>query len=523
MAYKQIPNLPAAIALNGTEELEAVQAGTSVRTTTGQIASLAGPAPTVLLNVPPGTVLGRFVGAGTGIAQNLPIAVDASGNVGIGTSSPGYKFDVNGSARISNIGGASQLEIGDGQTSNQFAFIDLVGDTTYSDYGLRIIRGNTGANTTSEIVHRGTGALALATTEAAPILLNTNSTERMRITSSGDVGIGTSSPSQVLQVRKDTASAAGAGVIVTNLGGNQAFFTSEYGTGGVSVHKASYFTNSSEHGMYGEGAVPYVFYTNTNERMRITSAGNVGIGTSSPNYKLQVNPSSTSGSNFHIEDYDSGSGGANRAVISVTEAYNNDTYGDGFASHYARGTAASPLAIQSGDVTGYFYGRGYDGTSFRTFSWMEFPVDGAVSTGVMPLAIKFVTGSSSAAERMRITSAGNVLIGNTNGVNKLDVTGSFGRGAPVTKTADFTLADTENWVINNKSGSSCTVTLPAASSWTGREVMFKTIQAQTLVSASSNVVPLDGGSAGTAILAGTAGKWATLVSDGTNWVIMAGN
>ena len=93
-------------------------------------------------------------------------------------------------------------------------------------------------------------------------------------------------------------------------------------------------------------------------------------------------------------------------------------------------------------------------------------------------------------------------------------------GAPVTKTANFTLAATENWVINNKSGSTCTVTLPAASSWTGRSVVFKNMQAQTLVSASSNVVPIDSTSAGTAILLGVIGNWATMVSDGTNWVIM---
>lgn len=96
-------------------------------------------------------------------------------------------------------------------------------------------------------------------------------------------------------------------------------------------------------------------------------------------------------------------------------------------------------------------------------------------------------------------------------------------GAPVTKTADFTLADTENYVINDKSGSACVVTLPAASSWTGRSVLFKTIQAQALDSASSDVVPLAGGAAGTAILTGTAGNWAMLVSDGTNWIIMAAN
>jgi hypothetical protein len=90
-----------------------------------------------------------------------------------------------------------------------------------------------------------------------------------------------------------------------------------------------------------------------------------------------------------------------------------------------------------------------------------------------------------------------------------------------TKVADFTLADSEGWVINNKSGSTCTVTLPAASSWGGRAVTFKNLQLQTLVSASSNVVPLIGGAAGTAILPGLVGAWATVVSDGTNWVIMA--
>ena len=92
--------------------------------------------------------------------------------------------------------------------------------------------------------------------------------------------------------------------------------------------------------------------------------------------------------------------------------------------------------------------------------------------------------------------------------------------APVTKTADFTVADNETWLINNKSGSTCTVTLPTASAWTGRTLTFKNMQAQTLVSASSNVVPIDSTTAGTAILLAVVGNWATMVSDGTNWVIM---
>lgn len=92
---------------------------------------------------------------------------------------------------------------------------------------------------------------------------------------------------------------------------------------------------------------------------------------------------------------------------------------------------------------------------------------------------------------------------------------------PVTVTADATVAATVRWIINNKSGSACVLTLPAAADFEGRELHVKTIQAQAVNSANSNVVPLIGGAAGSAILTGTAGKWATLVSDGTNWVIMA--
>ena len=92
--------------------------------------------------------------------------------------------------------------------------------------------------------------------------------------------------------------------------------------------------------------------------------------------------------------------------------------------------------------------------------------------------------------------------------------------APVTKNADFTVGLGETWIINNKSGSTCTVTLPTASSYSGRVLTFQNYQAQFLVSASSNVVPLAGGAAGTAILENVAGNWATLVSDGTNWVTM---
>ena len=92
-------------------------------------------------------------------------------------------------------------------------------------------------------------------------------------------------------------------------------------------------------------------------------------------------------------------------------------------------------------------------------------------------------------------------------------------GPPVTKTANFTVAATENWLINNKSGSTCVATLPSASANSGRTLHFQNYQSQLLNSASSNVVPLAGGAATTSILLASSGDSATLVSDGTNWVM----
>jgi uncharacterized cupin superfamily protein len=147
---------------------------------------------------------------------------------------------------------------------------------------------------------------------------------------------------------------------------------------------------------------------------------------------------------------------------------------------------------------------------------------GGGRTGSGNAYIDFHTTSGSDFEFriLRDTGAnGNVTFNNA-GSGYMSFSGSVGRLAPVTKTADFTVAATENWLINNKAAATCTVTLPAAASFSGREIMIKNIQAFTVVSATSNVVPLAGGAATTAILAATAGKWATLVSDGTNWIIM---
>jgi len=155
--------------------------------------------------------------AGDFTTADEQMRIDSSGNVGIGTSSPAQKLNVVGSMLLSGQSTADQfILVGSGRSGNGYSYVDLVGDTTYSSYGLRLIRNNTGANTSSSIQHRGTGALELYTSEAAPITLSTSSTERLRITSAGRVGIGTGATvNYALEVSTDSAGKPGVGGLWT--------------------------------------------------------------------------------------------------------------------------------------------------------------------------------------------------------------------------------------------------------------------------------------------------------------------
>ncbi|MFN6408310.1 MAG: hypothetical protein ACK4VU_12420 [Limnohabitans sp.] len=171
------------------------------------------------------------------------------------------------------------------------------------------------------------------------------------------------------------------------------------------------------------------------------------------------------------------------------------------------GAAALPTfrALVAADIPALPYGTGTV-TSVSVVSANGFA--GTVATATTTPAITLTT-----------TITG-LLKGNGTAISAAVVnTDYFAPSAPVTKTADFTVAATEVWLINNKSGSTCTATLPAAASWSGRVLRFQNYQVQALVSASSNVVPLAGGAATTSILLASSGDSATLVSDGTNWLM----
>ncbi len=175
-------------------------------------------------------------------------------------------------------------------------------------------------------------------------------------------------------------------------------------------------------------------------------------------------------------------------------------------------TVGNHTAVASGDNIGGVVFAGSDGTGFIPAAAITVSASANTGTNDMPGTISIGTtadGAATVTERAFIDHRGFI---NVNG-------GSFGRRTPVTRTNDFTVDTNENWLIVNNA-SSTTVTLPNPTNWSGREIMIKTIRASAVVSASSNVVPQTTATAGTAILPATDGAWATLVSDGTDWIIM---
>ena len=165
--------------------------------------------------------------------------------------------------------------------------------------------------------------------------------------------------------------------------------------------------------------------------------------------------------------------------------------------------------------------------SFAWQQWYSALREIYAETGAIPWASVDKTGSNLNELVTRSHQVLQTLQGGTAGeYYHLTAAQSGGTGVPRgirTETgATYTVGTTDHSIIANRAGT-ITLTLPTASSFTGRELLVRTITANTVVSNASNVVPLAGGAAGTAIVGATAGLWALLQSDGTNWQIMAGN
>ena len=297
--------------------------------------------------------------------------IDSSGNVGIGTSSPIRKLHVASvpiGGGVSVSGTAPNISITNADTEPN-------ANTMTSVFVLATASGNYGLNA-GEAGWLGIGA-SRGNFVINPNYSGAGTKDIILQPSSGNVGIGTSSPSSKLSILSGT----NAGIVVND------------GT----VNTIIYNTNSTNGSIGTTTNHPLALYTNNAERMRIDSSGNVGIGASSPAYKLNIVDQANAGFGFYE---------------------NNDSDGPVFRCFRTRGTTAAPTAVQSGDVLAALRGFGYTSAgaysvSTATLNFYAAESFTATAQGSYIALATTPIGTTTLSERARITSAGCLSIGTT--------------------------------------------------------------------------------------------------------------
>jgi hypothetical protein len=282
----------------------------------------------------PLTVGGSDVRFSTSDTERMRIT--SAGDVGVGTSSPNLNsFN-------------KELTVSAGTSGTARAGINIQGSrTTDSTFGALSYYHQANIVGSVEMIRGGadnSGIMQFFTANAGTIA------ERMRITSTGNVGIGRTPTSQKLEVE--------GGVRSNSTASGTAFTLSQGGT-------VAYLETT------GTSATPITIYTNGSERMRIDTAGNVGIGTTNPDY---------------------GSFGATERILGITGVSGN------------RGRLS--LQNTSTGTTGVAGSIAFFNSSTQLAA-VDVLADGATNSG----RIVFNTNNAGTfTERMRITSSGNVLI-----------------------------------------------------------------------------------------------------------------
>ena len=291
---------------------------------------------------------GLYVNSTTGATTTIPLLVavggsevlrvSSAGNLGIGTSSPGTKLDVRGT-------GTTALSFV--QNTSSFA-----GGTNFTTPHILINSGNdTTGNVTRLGMSVGSGAqvyldalMESSSTVYSSLLFRTRGVdgagERMRIDSSGNLGIGTTAPSTKLDV---------VGVITTR---SDSFAAIRFkSVAGVDKAFLSYEDGSTSVFLNNYGSGPIVFKTVDTERARIDSSGNVGIGTTSPVGRLRLAGSSANafpykGAALWLTDTNAAGNKQNWAIASDADTFKvftgTDTFSGGENAYVInRGTSSA--------------------------------------------------------------------------------------------------------------------------------------------------------------------------------------
>jgi hypothetical protein len=315
---------------------------------------------------------------------------------------------------------------------------------------------------------------------------------------SGSVGIGTNSPVSSLHINEISSSitlSKRVSALSSSVGALE--WRNNHASTGVVWAKIDAVT-------LGTGGNPWDFsnitfstwngFNSLTERMRITNLGYVGIGTNNPESVTNFNTLQVDGTSGAMLRTGTSAYGGYVATIATADVMVLSNVRNPINGTFSNtGRAASVISLFGENANGY----------------ITFSTTGSNNTGP--------------AERMRITSAGNVGIGTTSPSSLLTVAGSMAITGQGAFTSNYTVAATDTWLTAYSLSTTCVVTLPTPASNTGRMLFIRTQSAQLVNSASSNVTALATGAVGTAILSATAGKWALLFCDGSYWNIFAAN
>ena len=233
---------------------------------------------------------------------------------------------------------------------------------------------------------------------ADQVAVATNGVQRLIVDANGNIGVGTSNPAN---------SPGFVTLALADSSGSEIDFIK-----GSTVQSALYNTSDIFY-VEGKSTVPIAFVTNGSERARIDSSGGLLVGTSTNT--LNINNTDKQAIVLIGDDTYGG-----LAITGYNGTSNTTLRGPRLTLQRSRGTTdGSMTKVALDDLIGQISFRGADGTDFEVAATIEACVDGEFASADAtdsPGRLVFSTtanGSSSATERMRINSAGNVLIGDT--------------------------------------------------------------------------------------------------------------
>jgi hypothetical protein len=351
-----------------------------------------------------------FAGNDTATKRNLLLST-YGGNVGIGTTDPQARLHIAGNQAITGIiynpaaGNTSQLVLSSDTTAaTSTSCIALWGQSNATYPG------------DVHIISRGSGGTKFYNYNGS------SWSEHMRLTSDGNVGIGTSVPGTLFQV----------GNAYLSLSYNNTYAaTNWFGTSGIGFNcrrtAANTWTFSTDTGNNGGGLIdgdiggPLRFFVRSTsggsvatltdaqmlatERMRITGAGNVGIATKSPTATLHVS------GNVTAQAIDVAGVNVAPTIVAAFAAANAEVIG--VAAFGQANTAYSSAVSKTGNtMTGNLVMSGAN-IAFTTATDSGIYWGGTGLSFIRSPAANTIVFGTSGAEDMRIDASGNVGIGTT--------------------------------------------------------------------------------------------------------------